>query len=938
MSKKIISIASALFFALTLTACGGGGNSDQGGLVPPTSVVSDYVYDDTDISGEPAKATDTVRIHYHRNDDSNNDRSAYPGWGIWAWDKTNGGGGDYYEFDHADIYGVYVDIPLKVLNPSSIVKEVGFIVANISKQGSNYTWYGKDPDTDRSVEVTGESPKGIKQVYTITKNPKIYTNAVDPLKPYISYARVADDSTKNLIIYVAYPVDKIDINQAKLRIKVNGSEVNYKVDSITNNANSNTISIKLTLNEYLKLTDDIDVSYVFDSSWTDSVKLLITSYFDSEEFKKNYAYNGSDLGVTFDNEDAPSKTTFKVWAPTSQKVKLNLFTSSDYMTAPNPDETVDMVLGEKGVWSYTKNADLDGKYYTYTVTNSAGTNEVTDPYAKSAGLNGKRGMIVNFTKLNKEIEGWASDVRPEYGNPTDAIIYEAHVRDMTINPNSNVTASKRGTFAGLAEKNTSYTNGAGVKVSTGLAHLKELGITHVQLQPFYDYNSVDESLDNREMSKTNYNWGYDPQNYNVLEGSYSTNPRDGKVRIKEFKEMVMAMHSEGLNINMDVVYNHTGSTEGSNFQLLVPNYYYRTKASGSFYNGSGCGNEVASDRIMGRKFIVDSIKFWTNEYHMSGYRFDLMGLEDNQTMIDVFDAVRASYNKGLVYGEPWTGGTSKLGGGTDANKLSSQQTVQYSLCQDYFAGSKKFVGAFNDVIRNAVRGDNGPGKGFVQGINTNPTGFLAGLEGKFSRSNTATDVVNKIEPEQVINYVSCHDNYTLYDQLVQSMNGDLTYAYLQAELAVLTAQGIAFMQEGEDFMRSKAYINEEGRTRYEGNSYNVGDFINNMDYDLKAKNVEMFNKFKEMINLRKSLPELTLDTRAEINALISEPTGENNVVSYKINNAINGGNDLYIVHGLNGLLDIGGYDILFSTKTPSYTTGTTIFLSGNQSLVLKKSA
>lgn len=945
MKNKFALVTTSLLLVLAMASCGGGSTTtsdeDEGisSLIPPTSVDPNYTYDDTDISGQPEKDVDTIRFHYRRNDDDNNDRSSYNGWGIWAWDLTNGGNGDFYKFDKADIYGVYVDIPATSLNATAALKEVGFLVALITKKGEgSYEWYNKDPDSDRKVDVSGKAPAGIKQVYTITKNEKVYENAVDPLKPFISYARVSNDSLKDVLVSISYVETPIDIKADRLSVLINGKvSADYTIENIKNSTNTSTVSFHLMFSKTLKLTDDISVSYRFDSKWTDSVKLLITNFFDSKEFVDTYAYSGNDLGVTFDNEIAPSKTTFKVWAPTSSKVQLNIYSTGNYLTDTNAEETIDMVLGEKGVWSYTKNANLDGKYYTYTVTNAKGVNEITDPYAKSAGVNGKRGMIVNFTQLNKEITGWADDVRPNYGEPADAIVYEIHVRDMTINPNSNVSEANRGRFLGLTEEGTKYTSTAnGTTVTTGLDHLKELGITHVQIQPFYDYNSVDESLDNKEMSKTNYNWGYDPQNYNVLEGSYSTNPRDGKVRIKEFKQMVMALHKAGININMDVVYNHTGSTDGSNFQLLVPNYYYRTRASGAFYNGSGCGNEVASDRVMGRKFILDSIKFWTSEYHLSGYRFDLMGLEDNQTMIDVYDAVTSIYDKGMVYGEPWTGGSSKLASGTNPNELSNQQTVQSSLYQPYFVGNGKYVGAFNDIIRNAVKGDNNPGKGYVQGQTASTSHILAGMEGKFTRNaSNPSDKCNQIEPGQVINYVSCHDNYTLHDQLIKTMTGNFDSAYLQAEAIILTSQGVAFMQEGEDFMRSKAYTDEAGVVHYEHNSYNVGDFINNMDYELKAAKVNIFNKFKEMINLRKTNDELTLNTRAKINELTSDLGAKGSVLSYKINNKANGGNDLIVVHGLNGEFDATGYEVIFSVNEPVYN-GASISLAGNQTLVLRK--
>ena len=291
----------------------------------------------------------------------------------------------------------------------------------------------------------------------------------------------------------------------------------------------------------------------------------------------------------------------------------------------------------------------------------------------------------------------------------------------------------------------------------------------MQLQPIYDYSSVDETRSGNEMSRDNYNWGYDPLNYNVLEGSYSTDPYDGYNRILEFKKMVMAMHEAGISINMDVVYNHTSSSENSNLNLLVPYYYYRTKANGAFYNGSGCGNELASERYMVNKFFRESCRFWIEEYHLSGFRFDLMGLIDNQTMIDIYNDCQDLDPHIMIYGEPWTGGSSKLKAGISESALTEQTTVQESLAQDFFCGRGVLVGAFNDVIRNAIRGGNNPGKGYVQGSSSDASLIAMCLAGKFSDGTVKTQA---IDPGQVLNYVSCHDNYTLYDQLAQTMNAE----------------------------------------------------------------------------------------------------------------------------------------------------------------------
>ena len=535
-------------------------------------------------------------------------------------------------------------------------------------------------------------------------------------------------------------------------------------------------------------------------------------------------------------------------------------------------------------------------------------------------------MIVNFTRLNKTINGWDGDTRPFEGNAVDASVYEIHVRDMTISPTSGVKQQYRGKFIGLAQKDTSYTYN-GKKVTTGLAHLKELGITHVQIQPFYDYSSVDEMTSSTQMSDVNYNWGYDPLNYNVLEGSYSTDPYDGYNRIIEFKQMVMAMHEAGISINMDVVYNHTSASENSNFNLIVPYYYYRTKANGTFYNGSGCGNEVATDRYMVNKYVRESCRFWIDEYHLSGFRFDLMGLIDNQTMIDIYKDCSKLYPSIMVYGEPWTGGATKLKAGTADTALKNQTTVQESLGQSFFAGDGVLVGAFNDVIRNYTRGDNSPSVGYVQGSTSNASEITLGILGVFSKQTVASSNIN---PNQVINYVACHDNYTLYDQLVQTMKeARLPQAYLQADAIVFLAEGVPFIQEGEDFMRSKKYADTG---KYEGNSYNVGDSVNVMDYSLKAKNISIFNKTKELIAFRNSTPEFRLATRQQINEQVKIVSTTNGNIVYDVA----GYRVIHTVTGFTAELD-GEYQIVYSNVRTTYgKVNGSVKLSVNETVVLKK--
>ena len=917
-NKRIISIILCLLLAVTFIL-GGCGSANEGPddtpiqLVPAGDVISKYAKDATDYSAMPAEATKTVRLHYRRNDDTENNRASYQAWNVWAWDMTNGGNGAAYEFTGYDDYGVYADLDLNVIADGKPIDKLGFIVRTD-------TW-SKDPDGDRSIDINETSPGGVQNVWVRTAEATVFDTQDNACKSIVSYAMLK--SANQISVYFKPLSNEFKSYKPRFYININGED--YTKFSM-GEYDGSLKKVDLQLDCDIDISDVVTVSYRFDPEWINKVELMFTNYFDTEEFEQKYSYTGDDLGVSFDDEKNVTATTFKVWAPTSTKMTLNLYNSGDYTAETAPYASYEMTKGEKGVFSYTANENLDGKYYTYTVTNSKGTNEVVDPYAKSAGVNGRRGMIVNFTKLNAELDGWAADTRPFDGNNVDASIYEIHVRDMTISPTSGVTEKNRGKFLGLAETGTTYTEN-GVTVSTGLDHLKELGITHVQIQPFYDYVSVDETKTSTEMSEQNYNWGYDPLNYNVLEGSYSTDPYDGYTRIKEFKTMVMALHNAGISINMDVVYNHTGPSENSNLNLLVPYYYYRTKANGTFYNGSGCGNELASERYMVNKFYRDSCKFWTEEYHLSGFRFDLMGLVDNQTMIDVYNDCSAIYKNIMVYGEPWAGGSTKLKSGTSDAKLKEQMTIQESLAQDYFSGSGVLVGAFNDVIRNAIRGDNNPGKGYVQGDTSNASIIAMCLEGKFSKGTVKADAIN---PNLVLNYAACHDNYTLYDQLVQTMNEErLAVAYTQAEAIVFLSEGVPFIQEGEDFMRSK-YNAATGK--YDGNSYISGDYVNAMDYSLKVKNIETFNKVKELIAFRKSESALRLASRNEIKEKLKDVSFDGGVIRFTAG-------DLTVIHTVSGgtvTLD-GTYEIAYSNVRGTYGAVTgEITLLTNESVVLKK--
>lgn len=936
MKKKFLAFSLTALLTFGLVGCGTPNSSstidDTSSSSKTTSAIDpndtgkfEYLKEDTSSLPE-AKVTE-IRVHYNRNDYMSS-LANYDKWTLWLWDATNNFGGVRLPFTYADDYGVWMKFNISDITDGKESKSIGFIV-------STATW-AKDVEDDRFIEVQESAPGGIQHVYLRSGKQNIYESAYAAFQTSLTTVRFLSFKT----VRVSFdPADDFKIVNSSITVLKNGEKfTDFEVTESTK-----TYCV-LTFKNELKLSDSIVIEYTFDDGRKNSSDMVITNYFDEEEFANNFNYTGDDLGVTFDDESNVKETRFKLWAPTCRKVQLTVKEKGD--SIDNILDHVDLTLGEKGVWSYKYQGDLSNKYYFYTVTNSKGTNDVVDPYAKSASTNGKIGMITNFTKINKEIDGWDKDERPNFGeNGTDASIYEVHVRDMTINDNANVKVGK-GKFLGLAQTGTYYEN-VEDKVSTGLDHMKELGVTHVQLQPSYDFSSVDESKENNSMSATNYNWGYDPLNYNVLEGSYSTDPSDGTVRIKEFKEMVMAMHNAGLNINMDVVYNHTSSLNNSNFELIVPYYYHRFTNTGKAYNGSGCGNEMATDRFMVNKFVRESCKMYIDEYHLSGFRFDLMGLMDNQTMIDIYKDCSAIYDKIMVYGEPWTGGSSKLISGNNASYLRTQQTVQTSLAQPYFVGDKVYVGAFADGFRNGVKGgqsDSNASAGFVQGLKDNVSALTPAVTGRFAAGYN-------VEPEQVLNYVSCHDNFTLYDHLITTVNSSKNLyvngnestprvfndVYTQAEMLVFTMQGVPFIQEGEDFMRSKSYV-EDGKTKYNGNSYNAGDFINNMNYELKIENKDVEAKIKEIIKYRKDTPALTLSSRDLISNSVKEINADASKgnLSYKISYE---GKELYIIHSLDGgEFELNGYSNLELANNGENVTiaNDKVTLKANTSVVLSK--
>ena len=568
-------------------------------------------------------------------------------------------------------------------------------------------------------------------------------------------------------------------------------------------------------------------------------------------------YKGTDLGLTY----SKTESTFRIWAPTAEKSHLIFYKEG---TGGVAESTVEMKKTVDGVWHSTIPGDQKGKFYVFRVQiNGQWLNEVPDPYAKAVGVNGKRAMVVDLKESNPT--GWEKDKSPVFKNKTDAIIYELHVRDASIAENSGI--KNKGKYLGLTETGTK--NGDGL--STGLDHIIELGITHVHLLPVFDFYSIDES----KPDKPQYNWGYDPLNYNVPDGSYSTNPYDGVTRIKEFKQMVQAFHKNGLRVVMDVVYNHTRLTEDSYLNQLVPGYYYRQTKDGKFSNATACGNETASERYMMRKFMLESVLYWVKEYHIDGFRFDLMGVHDIETMNLISRELHKIKPDILLYGEGWTAGSSPL-----PDSLRALKKYAYKLDR---------IAVFSDDIRDGIKGSvfEHEDKGFASGKPGMEESIKFGIVASCQHPQVDYSKVNyskaaySAQPWNTISYCECHDNHVLWDKLAVSAKysqvADRKEMYKLALSTVLTSQGISFLHAGTEFLRTKKGVE---------NSFESPDSVNAIDWSLKSKNKEVFEFLKSLIKLRKEHPAFRMTTEKQIQANIRFNDDKvKGIISYIINGA-----------------------------------------------------
>ena len=835
MKKKFCALT--LLSLLVLAGCGGSepiphGIDNDSGL--PTKIEK---------LGEPG-----IQIHYQRASDG-----SYKDWALWLW--AEGKDGAEYTFNYQDEYGVLAYYPLSYFgNPKSL----GFIVKTYSQTVGGDMWGDKvvkDCSSDRfmDIDMLKMDKNKVYHCYLLNGSKNVYT---DPQRTKLMNAVVTCEFTSSKKISLV-----TNNSIAKPEIYKNGELISA---SITGSKTKWTIS----LSEAADISDSYQVKATFpDSSVLKDVS--IRNLYD-EEFDNKYNYDG-ELGAIY----TTSSTTFKVWTPISKQVKLRIYDNGTPKSVSSElgndkHQDYDMTKNEKGVFSCTVNGDLQGKYYTYVVYNSYHKDgqEVVDPYAKSAGVNGLRGMVVDFSRTNPT--GWDAVSAHNYDRKS-LVVYETHVADVTSSATWTGTEANRKKFAGMHEAGTKYTEN-GVTVTTGFDHIKELGVNAVQIIPFFDQANDEVNV--------KFNWGYNPLNYNVVEGAYSSNPYDGYTRIRELKALIKAYNEAGINIIMDVVYNHVAGLTGSNFDVLMPFYYFRYTDTGGASSGSGCGNDTASERYMFRRFMIDSASFWAKEYKLGGFRFDLMGLHDLETMNKLVKEVEKVNPNIVIYGEPWLMGTAVKPGTVmaDQNNVNSY----YHMSQ------------FNDYMRDALiksgmnkLGDRGWVNQEKYGTSTNYVVYgLLGMTGTLTA-----------DPDKSISYASCHDNYTLHDRILMSgVRGDdeiiakaretgeevniygqtynldekLAKMNVLANSLVLTSQGISFLLAGEEMLRTKIIYDENGNTSpakdedgneldfaaVSGNSYESSYKTNEIDYSLKIKHLDMMENYKALINFKKTFAGL----------------------------------------------------------------------------------
>ncbi|MCS7175756.1 type I pullulanase [Pseudothermotoga sp.] len=737
-----------------------------------------------------------IVVHYHRFDGN------YDGWNLWIWPvEPISREGSAYEFDETDDFGMKVTITL----PWDLNK-VGIIVR--LRQ-----WEEKDVAKDRFIDIEN----GFAEVWILQGVEEIFRTKPDT-SPRIMFARLIDFST--IEAYATNPFDTSGKTD-RVRVEIDGKAVDVaKVEKSDPTDISRTRHFKVILSKPLDEEDlhrDIFL-YVegFKESRVFPVEVLDQLYYDGP------------LGFFY----TPNHTEFYVWSPVSRSVELLLYSDAKQN---EPTRTLRMERKEKGVWYVKVDGDLQGWFYKYRYHSYGQIREAVDPYAKALSLKGKLGAIVDMKRLNPE--GWEKDSFVRLDSYVDAIIYEIHIADMTGSVNSGV--KNRCSYIGMSEEGTKGPSG----VTTGLDHIKELGVTHVHILPILDFHTGDEQ--DRDFEK-HYNWGYDPYHYMVPEGCYSLNPKDPTARIYEVKKMIQTFHKNNIGVILDVVFPHTyGVGALSVLDQAVPYYYYRITKTGQYIDETGCGNTTNSERLMMRRYIIDTLVHWVEEYHVDGFRFDQMGLIDRETMILVERTLRKINPSVIIYGEPWGGWGAKV-------RFAKSQLLDLR------------VAVFNDSFRDALRGSvfDAKAKGFLMGALAKENLVKRGIVGSINYDNRLI-VDFATSPEQTINYVECHDNHTLWDKNVLAAKADkrewsedeLKSAQKLAAAILLTSQGVPFLHAGQDFCRSK---------NFNDNSYNAPLSLNALDYERKAQFLDVFEYHKGLIKLRKFHPAFRMRSAQEI--------------------------------------------------------------------------
>ena len=732
---------------------------------------------------------------------------------LWTW-WDNGGGGTYLWEKCSYGYRVTLSVP-------EDITEVGFIPRKNCTEPGGSSWGYADKDCgpdDLFATIEGKDTFIYLRGGRNDAN-QYHSNDGGKTLTVIKKFNLAGIVNSNTIEYIVTPSTKLSrISQ----IKVMDGDKELEVTGVTNLNKSSTTG-KITVNAEL----DITKNYTVYIEGFGEKNVVATDIFDTEWFAENYHYDGNDLGATINNDGT---VTYKVWAPTASKVVLNLYKDGAKDQFSTEDKHLDMTRGEKGVWSFTA-AGGHGTFYTYSVTTSVGTQEAVDPYAKSAGVNGDRGMVVDLSLTNPE--GWDEDQKfsTNIDSYSDAIIWEIHIRDFSnkIDFGSEEDNEKyQGKYIAFTKEGLVNEHG----VSIGIDYLKKLGVNYVHLLPSYDYATVDEANPD-----SGFNWGYDPKNYNVPEGSYSTDPFDGAVRIKEYKEMVMALHEAGIGVIMDVVYNHTFDKNAS-FNRIVPYYYYRYKTNGANSSGSGCGNDTASERFMYGKFMVESVSYWQQEYNLDGFRFDLMGLHDMATMQKVEAAVHTHDPKAIIYGEGWEMMQNAYPGAVSAHQGNISKITATN-------GAIGTIAVFNDTMRVGLKGESDDAsKGYISGDTSKRAKVIFGVKGGNTVGGSASWW--KVTDDMVVNYLSAHDNSTLWDKLAisngsQSVDTRLKMNRLGATI-LFASKGTVFFQAGEEILRSKP--NEKSPHGFDHNSYKSSDEVNNIRWDVLKEGSNEYNMFK----------------------------------------------------------------------------------------------